>query len=72
MSQPEARFNRRAGVGERILNDVPLEFDQDREEGTPAHPLDQAEGRKTLRKLHHGCNGHAPHAGRCSIFYARH
>ena len=47
MSQPEARFNRRA-AGERILNDVPLEFDA---EERPAHPLDQAEARKTLRKL---------------------
>ncbi|MBL8354277.1 MAG: hypothetical protein JNM01_05540 [Delftia acidovorans] len=51
MSQLEARFNRRAGVGERILNDVPLEFDLDGEEDRPAHPLDQAEARNTLRKL---------------------
>ena len=43
MSQLEARFNRRAGVGEHILNDGPLEFDSDEE--TPPHQLDQAEAR---------------------------
>ena len=49
MSQLEPRFNRRAGVGERILNDEPLTFDL--VDATPQHPLDQAEARKTLRKL---------------------
>lgn len=49
MSLLEPRFNRRAGVGEHILNDEPLMFDADAE--TPPHPLDQPEARKTLRKL---------------------
>lgn len=49
MSQLEPRFNRRAGVGERILNDEPLMLDADDE--TPPHVLDQPEARKTLRKL---------------------
>ncbi|WP_353180320.1 hypothetical protein [Delftia acidovorans] len=49
MSQLEARFNRRAGVGERTLNDEPLTFDL--VDTTPQHPLDQDEARKTLRKL---------------------
>lgn len=49
MSQLEARFNRRAGVGERTLNDEPLTFDL--VDTTPQHPLDQPEARKTLRKL---------------------
>lgn len=45
----EPRFNRRAGVGEHILNDEPLTFDL--VDTTPQHPLDQPEARKTLRKL---------------------
>lgn len=49
MSLLEPRFNRRAGVGEHILNDEPLTFDV--VDTAPAHPLDQAEARKTLRKL---------------------
>lgn len=49
MSQLEARINRRAGVGERTLNDEPLTFDL--VDTTPQHPLDQDEARKTLRKL---------------------
>lgn len=49
MSQLEPRFNRRAGVGERILNDEPLMLDSDAD--TPPHALDQPEARKTLRKL---------------------
>lgn len=49
MSQLEVRFNRRAGVGEHILNDEPLTLDL--EDELPQHALDQPEGRKTLRKL---------------------
>lgn len=49
MSQLEPRFNRRAGVGERTLNDEPLTLDLD--DAEPRHPLDQPEARRTLRKL---------------------
>lgn len=49
MSLLEPRFNRRAGVGEHILNDEPLMLDADVQ--APPHELDQPEARKTLRKL---------------------
>ncbi|AEF91049.1 hypothetical protein DelCs14_4066 [Delftia sp. Cs1-4] len=49
MSLLEPRFNRRAGVGEHVLNDEPLAFDV--VDTAPQHPLDQAEARNTLRKL---------------------
>ncbi len=49
MSALEIRFNRRAGVGEHILNDAPLQLDQD-PDAAPQHKLDGPAARDTLRK----------------------
>jgi hypothetical protein len=49
MSALEVRVHRRTGVGEHILNDAPLQFDQD-EDGKEPHPLDGPEARATLKK----------------------